>query len=303
MSPAGLGILVAVGIKLLISRTSALLVMLMLLPAGSCGGGGGATATPGAPDGVAAAQALDRLNYYRGLAGSGFVKLDSGLSNGAQKHANWLVLNNVNLASLGLAAHEEVPGTPGYSLEGYSAGRNSVIYEGVGPGEAVDNWFRTFYHRLGMLDPNLSRVGFGMAGSFVVLDIASGRITGALATPAAVVYPCPGQINVPVDYKREIPHPIPGDDSLGIPITAEFFGPFGFVISEVSAGLTNLDTGLPVEVYLQTPGNPFLKGWDYSQLVSIIPKDPLAGGGHYEVSMNGRVDGSFYNYEWIFTTR
>lgn len=277
--------------------------MLTLLLAASCGGGGGGSAIPGSPDGVAAARALDRLNYYRGLAGSGFAKLDSKLSDGAQKHANWLVMNNVNLATVGLAAHEELPGTPGYSLAGYNAGHNSVIYEGVGPVEAVDNWFRTLYHRLGMLDPNLTKVGFGLAGSFVVLDIGSGRNTGALATPAAVVYPCPGQINVPVDYKREIPHPITGDDSLGIPITAEFFGPFGYDVSDISASLTDLDSGDSVPFYFQTPGNPFLQDWDYGQLLCLIPKNPLRGGGHFEVGLTGYVDGSRYNYEWVFTTR
>ena len=33
---------------------------------------------------------------------------------------------------------------------------------GVGPVEAVDNWMNTLYHRLGLLDPNLQRIGFGV---------------------------------------------------------------------------------------------------------------------------------------------
>jgi Cysteine-rich secretory protein family len=289
-----------VGARLLILLTTAPAALLLCA---ACGGGGSSSPAPGAGDFVAAAQTLDRLNYYRGLAGVGFVSLDPDLSDGAQKHANWLVLNSIQLATVGLAAHEEIPGTPGYTSEGYEAAHNSVIYQGVGHVEAVDNWFRTLYHRLGMLDPNLSEVGFGMAGDYVVLDIASGRVTGPLATPAAVVYPCPGQTVVPVDYKREIPHPIEGDDSLGIPITAEFFGPFGYVISDVSAQLVNLDNGANVDIYMQTPGNPFLRDWDMGQLVCIIPEDPLAKGSHYQVSMSGRADGSFYNYEWVFTTR
>jgi hypothetical protein len=284
------------------------LILLALLCA-ACGGGAALSAPwPGhAGDGsgmdyTAASAAVARLNYYRALSGITPVELDYGLSHGCQMHANYLVLNRIDLRTVGLGAHEEDSALAGFSFSGAQAGLSSVIYQGVGPVAAIDFWMQTFYHRLGLLDPNLKRVGFGTHGGYQVLDVQQGRVRGTLAVPGSALYPAPGIIEVPGFMKEEIPQPVPGDNSVGIPVTVEFFGNAGWSITSVTTQLLNLDTAAIVPCYVQTPGSPLLEDWDYAQLIALIPEDPLPRG-HYMTNVAAIVDGQPWGAQWDFSVR
>ncbi|MCC7478820.1 CAP domain-containing protein [bacterium] len=285
------------------------LTALCVVFASACGGGGSATTPwpnyPGEEIKVnmsAANAAIERLNIYRAQAGVPPVTLDLDLSYGAQAHANYLDYNGISLSVVGLSAHEESPSLPGYTTEGKTAARNSVIYQGVAPVEAIDNWTRTFYHRIGMFDPNLLRVGFGSSGGYQVMDINRGRMKGFGAEAAVVAYPGPGMSNVPSSFKEEIPMPV-SDTKMGIPITVEFFGGLGQEISEVTATITDTRNGNTIPYYMQLPYRPLLPDWRYEGLVALIPKDPLPGNTVIEVAMNGMVDGDAYSVTWQFATR
>ncbi len=275
----------------------------------SCGGGGSATTpwpnNPGDEIKVnmaAATAAVNRLNVYRAQAGVPPVTLDLDLSYGAQAHANYLDYNGISLQVVGLSAHEESPAMPGYTTEGKTAARNSVIYQGVTALEAIDNWTRTFYHRIGMFDPNLLRVGFGSAGGYQVMDINRGRMKGPGAESAVVAYPGPGMTSVPTSFKEEIPMPVE-DSKMGIPITVEFFGSLGQNIDDVSATITDTRSGKTIPYYVQLPYNPLLPDWRYNNLVALIPRDPLPGGTVIEVAMSGLIDGEAYSVTWQFSTK
>jgi hypothetical protein len=279
----------------------------LMLPVLGCGGGG-ATSVPQSGNVdvnyTAAAAAMDRFNLYRSLAAVQPVELDSYLSLGCQYHAIYLTVNNVSLRDVQLAAHSEDPSLPGYSSRGDQAGRSSIIYQGVTPVEAIDNWMRTFYHRLGMLDPNLHYVGFGSQADYQVMDVLSGRVGGLVAAPGAVIYPAPGMTNVPRDYKREIPHPIPGDDKLGIPITIEFFGTWGRYIAQVDSKVVDVTAGgTAIPCYVQTPNKPFLADWAENQVIALIPMDPLPAVHTIRVEVNAMIDGERWSAEWEFSTQ
>lgn len=278
----------------------------LLLLVSSCGGGGSSAVV--VPDKVsvnypAANEAVERYNLYRSLAHVPPVELDSYLSLNCQYHAYYLAINKIDLRSAELAAHSEDPDLPGYTSRGDYAGRSSIIYQGVTPVEAIDNWFRTFYHRLGLLDPNLHYIGFGTLQEYQLLDLLSGRVTGPIAIASSVHYPSTGMTNVPLDYKREIPHPIPGDESLGIPITVEFFGSAGLHIVRVESQVVDLDTNAIVDCYRQLPNEPYLPEWSQDQLIALIPCDPLLSGHTYKVSISALVDGENWSDEWTFSTR
>jgi len=271
-----------------------------------CGGGQATVQQPGTADVnyAAAAAAMERFNLYRTLAAVQPVELDTYLSLGCQYHANYLTLNNVNLRDVQLAAHTEDPSLSGYSSRGDHAGKSSIIYQGVAPVEAIDNWMRTFYHRLGLLDPNLHYVGFGSQADYQVMDVLSGRVTGLVAAPGAVIYPAPGMTGVPRDYKREIPHPIPGDDKLGIPISIEFFGTWGHYIARVESKVTDLDAGgAYIPCYVQTPNDPFLAEWTEEQVIALIPMDPLPSNHTIRAEVSAMIDGERWTAEWEFTTQ
>lgn len=292
----------------LAARAVALLALGALLA--GCGGGGAlpAEAWPGhADEGLgmdyaSASTALARLNYYRALSGVPPVELNYGLSRGCQLHANYLAINRIDLGSVGLRAHEEDQAAPGYSFAGELAAKNSVIFQGVGPVAAIDKWFQTLYHRLGLLDPNLQRIGWGTVSGYQVLDVHQGRVNHNYAATATVVYPAVGITNVPGGFNEEIPHPVAGDTSLGIPITVEFFGDLGRSILAVDTQLLNTGTAATVPCYVQYPGHPLLDGWDYQQVIALIPRQPLAQG-RYMVDISAFVDGRSWNEEWSFSVR
>lgn len=251
----------------------------------------------------AAYDAVFRFNEHRRSAGVQTVELDYDLSRGCQLHADYLKQNSISLHSVGLSAHTEDSLNHLYSEAGASAGGSSVIYEGVTAVDAVDRWMRTFYHRLGLLDPNLHYVGYGSSGSYQVMDVLHGRIRGEYSAADIVFYPPAGAVDIPGRFEEEIPWPVPGDGELGIPISAEFFGPLEYNINSVEAWLQDLSTGQLVPCHLQYPGQPLLEDWDTPGVIALIPKDPLAGSHTYRVHMAAIVNREPWKQSWDFSTR
>ena len=266
-------------------------------------GSGAAVVPGGASPFFATTAAVDRLNYYRQQAGLPLAPNNAGLSTGCQAHADYLVRNAISLPTAQLGAHTEDPLSPGFSADGALAGENSIIFQGVAAQTAVDQWLQTLYHRLGLFDPNLKKVGCGAAGDFLVLDDTRGRVRGITALSTYTLFPPAGWTDVPPDYRREIPHPVPGDDSLGIPITVEFFGEQGLSITDVSTTVTDARSGAVLPCYVQWPGHPLLPGWDYQQLIVAIPQDPLPAQCPVEVDITASVDDGPWHAHWVFTTR
>jgi len=254
-------------------------------------------------DESSASTAVAILNHYRSLGSLAPVTLDDDLCKGCQLHANYLAANSVSLASVGLQAHTETAGALGYTTQGAHAAGNSVIYEGVSPTVAVNNWMQTLYHRLGMMDPNLTRVGFGSSHGYQVMDIGSGRLRGWVAHDSISIFPWPGMTGIGGAYIREIPHPIPDDNEIGVPITIEFFGMRGLQIGQPTVTLKDLTHGNALGAYVEYPGHPFLPEWDLSQLIAIIPHAPLPGGSTIQVEVNAQVDGGPFSAKWQFTTK
>ena len=131
---------------------------------------------------------IDRLNYYRALAGLPAVVENSRLSRADRAHARYLVENFANDVTQGASAHFENPANPGYSIAGDGAGRRSdvalrkVILESpLGAAQdqvgdaAVDEWIAGPFHRFDLLDPTVTSAGWGNAreddASAAVLEV------------------------------------------------------------------------------------------------------------------------------------
>lgn len=248
-----------------------------------------------------AVQALARLNRHRRAAGAAESVLDEELSRGCLAHARYLLRNAGHPSTQGLGIHDEDPKLPGYSEEGRRAGRNAVIIAGGSPAAAVDDWMATFYHRIPLLDPELSRVGFGGVrggpnGRVTVMDAFSGR-----GRQGPVLFPLPGQKDVPLRL-------LPGEAEVtavpetrvqpsGFPVTATF--PGGAEVRGAFATLTDGE-GKPVEVWVMSPEKhePFAR----ANTVGVVPQEPLKPGTTYTVKLGARVAGKVWSREWKFTT-
>ncbi|MGH7949302.1 MAG: FHA domain-containing protein, partial [Candidatus Binataceae bacterium] len=147
---------------------------------------------------------VERVNYYRSIAGLTPVVENPVLSDGAFKHARYLIENYGEIiragGDLGAAAHDETETKPWYTPEGRAAAKNSNLYEGCSRprvAEFIDGWVTAPFHRLAILDPSLTHVGWGFHennGCWVaVLDLHP--MEGAKTKAATVVrFPADGAV-------------------------------------------------------------------------------------------------------------
>lgn len=257
-------------------------------------------------------EVLDHVNGFRERAGLEKAKLNPALSKGCDLHALYVVRNE----SRGLAAHDEDLAGIGYTAEGARAGARSVLSQfrvDETPRDAVDGLVATLYHRLGVLDPDLTEVGIGWAyrkdgmGQFV-MDVGS---PGARREPKPypIVYPANGQADVPLDFglgAGEQPNPVPvAGAKAGYPVTIQFTAG-GWKPSDVEAGLFAGGTE-EVPVWLSTPEKPARADRPQPWVVCLIPKQALRPASTYVVRlrcrMADRAGRPSFSGDWSFTTR
>lgn len=114
-------------------------------------------AAPNPPYIAADSGYLASVNYYRAMAGLGPVTEDATLMGGAANHSCYMLNNGI--------AHDEIPGRPGYTPEGDAAGNsgNVAVTSDINATTKsfVDLWMTGPFHAIGVLRPNLQRVGYG----------------------------------------------------------------------------------------------------------------------------------------------
>ena len=117
---------------------------------------------------------ITRLNHYRLMAGVAPVTENQRLSAADRAHARYLVKNFEDGVTQGASAHGEAPGNRYYTIDGDGAARRGdialrkVVLESPMdsvPGEiadaAVDEWIAGPFHRVDLLDPSVTSVGWG----------------------------------------------------------------------------------------------------------------------------------------------
>lgn len=261
--------------------------------------------------GEATAQGVvDRMNYFRKLAGLEPVVLDEKLCAPCEAHAKYLVLHDDRVWTSGanrIDPHDELKDLDGYSDEGRKAGKASII-AWVEPILAVNNHMEGHFHRVPILDPALKRIGFGVqkGGSYgwaCVFDVISG-LQGPKAgetRPPFVNFPVDDQKDVPTQYYDEMPDPIPQATSktAGYPITVTF--PLGKKVTAAQATLVTGAKKSPVEFWFSTPEKP-ADPLMQRNTICLIAKAPLALKTTYTVTVNAVVDGQAWTKTWNFTT-
>lgn len=254
---------------------------------------------------------LDQFNVHRERAGVAKVKLLEALSKGCDLHALYLAKNNRK----GLDAHDESTDEIGYTKEGAEAGKRAVICafsSGGDPREAVDSLMGMPYHRIKMLDPDLSSVGIGWAyrangEAPFVMDVGTMDHT-AKAKSYPVLYPVPDQKEIPLEFglgRGELPNPVPVEAATpGYPITLQFdYG--GWRPLETEAHL--YVDGKEVPCWVSSPQKPAREDIPQPLWVGLIPKEKLRPETTYTVKFAckqaGRENTPPYSKEWSFTTR
>ena len=313
------------------SLIPALLIAALLT---ACGGGGSdsggtppaSTATPGpqlvqeagapAMSGNIATDGYNWINYRRSQVGLASLARNSLIDTAAQGHSDYLKANNT-------VSHDQVAGKPGFTgatladrfvKAGYSLNRaNSYAYGEVIAGATNNSGFylaeeliTAIYHRFAIFEPIFKEAGTGAATgnggyAYFTADFAANNGYGpGLAAGQVVTYPVANQARVATSFSsnNEEPDPVPNQDIVGYPISVhaninDVLGVTAFTVRQRGAASDLTVLLLQRATDPQTP----------LSAAAIIPLAPLAASTTYDVSFNGRVNGTAVTRSWSFSTR
>jgi uncharacterized protein YkwD len=264
--------------------------------------------------GNAAGDGLSFLNTIRSNAGLAQFTTNAGLVTAATDHATYLVANTAS-------GHYETQGLTGFT--GYdpltrieAEGSYTAIGETVVAGSnlaftdsltGVSLLFDAPYHRLVMLG-DFKSVGIGAVAnaSWEAVNLDYGNVAGQISDTQLVVYPYPGQTNVPVSWlANESPNPFASQPSyelqtVGYPSVA--LGNLGAKLSSIVFTLTDA-SGNNVPCLAQTPDND---STDLSNGAMCVPYAPLTPNTRYTEHIAGvsTAGGQLHpiNLTWSWTT-
>ena len=259
------------------------------------------TATAAGP---AADDWLGIVNVYRSQSGLAPVVDNPAWSNGATNHSCWMLLNGI--------AHDETPGSPGYTADGDQAGNSGNVAVSTNssatPRSHIDLWMTGPFHAIGLLRPSLSQAAYGMCASppkptntpwksAATLDVVRGNNWSAAKPATPVVFPGNGATTSLTRFIAETPDPRTfcgwGSQTVGLPLIAMM--PSN--VTNASATLVGPSGPLTTCVLhkANTSGTASaILGSDNA--VVVVPAAPLAKGT-YTVSVNS--DGG--DASWSFT--
>ena len=267
-----------------------------------------AAAAPNAEPGV---NWLDRLNLYRATALLPPVAEDPGLSDAVLEHARYMVVH-------GVVRHSQNRRDSWATPDGAAAAAVSNLAGSIRSTEpdawAVDLWMQAPFHALGILDPALNHVGFGIhraqngrIQTAAGLDVIRGRSTAPPSIAYPIMWPANGASVPLATHTAEYPNPLascPGYKApTGLPVIVQL-GPGDQ--SPLVTGSWIVEDDRPLEhcvfdestyrnrdAVQQQLGRSILAARD---AIVLIPRAPLRPGASYRavVEVDGRV------IDWTF---
>jgi hypothetical protein len=272
-----------------------------------------AASTPRAENVEVSAAWLDRINFYRATASLPPVEEEPGLSATVAQHARYMVV------------HDEIRHTQDHrrswsTPEGAAAAAVSNLAGSLSPMEpdfwAVDMWMQGPFHAVGILDPALQQVGFGIHRALdgkkiqtaAGLDVIRGRSTRPAAVPYPIVWPADGAA-VPIGtHTSEYPSPLTSCRGYRTPTGLPLIVQIGagaevprVTRTAVSDGIRWLEhcvfdesTYHNRDRAAQQLGRTILAARD---AIVLIPREPLTFGSRYRV----QVEASGQSIDWTFS--
>ena len=256
---------------------------------------------------------LERLNFYRATAALPPVSEAPSLSGPVSLHARYMVVHDV-------IRHSEKRRHAGATAEGAEAAAVSNLAASLRADEpdawAVDTWMQGPFHAVGILDPALTQVGFGIhrehngrIQTAAGLDVIHGR---AASAPASIIYPVVWPADgttVPLSAGiREYPNPLTScrgyRTPTGLPLIVQV-GPGEGVPRVTGSWIFDGERALEHCVFDESTyrnGNKAQQRLGRSILAArdaivLIPREPLTRGRSYRAMID--VDGR--HIDWTFT--
>lgn len=263
---------------------------------------------------AAAVTALNAVNALRTAAGAGCATLNLQIVQAATAHCMYYQTNNSANPMCTSNPHMEVMGCTGFTGQspiermraaGFTANGGSEVMAFVNdPQRAVQTWVDSVWHRIPILDPSTSTLGYGSSGSPAAcdtIDFGPGDRAGA---NTVLVYPYDGQTNVTTTFDGSHEGPMPPAPTTGWPSAnpITLYAPKPMITEHV---LTVDGSTEPIEhvwldantANLDATGKSFLRA-----AVFMYANKPYMPNTKYRVRMSGTYQGGMLTKEWTFTT-
>lgn len=229
---------------------------------------------------------LARINELRTKHGLPPVTLEPDLCRGCTLHAEYLQMNHWNGWTY---PREQNLGPKGASKEGERAANRSIIHL-MDSKRAVDIFWRTYYHRIDLISPALSRIGINAHPAHLsVVDVAQvnkGWKDEPWIWADPIFVPCDGATGFPCAASAETPRePVPDLGSRGTPLMVSFRSPF-VKITDFCGTLVEPKNKreIPVPVLVADQ-------WNRYHTFGIVPERPLKTQTWYRVTYSWVCEG------------
>jgi hypothetical protein len=266
---------------------------------------------PPAGSSAKAIEAWTILNNIRLAGGAGCMNMVPELNKSAQAHCDYRAANAGNRACAP-DAHTEVSSCPGFTgttvqrreeAAGYPA--NLVYTEvaltyGDNPKVSIPAWLVTPYHRIPMVDPWTTDMGWGGGPGCDVIDFGRGTVRPPDSTVS--MYPYAGQTDVPVSFNGleapQPPAPAGGwPSSYPVSIYAQRLSVTEHVLTKDGDATPLAHTFLDVKSTGQGPAFA-----SYFTNTAMLYGAAFQPNTTYRVKIVGSYAGGALNVEWTFTT-
>ena len=213
-------------------------------------------------------------------------------------------------ASCTADAHTEISGCPGFTGMDVQSREIAAGYPrmlaytevattfGSNPVAALPNWIDTVYHRIPLLDPWTTDMGYGGADNCDVIDIGRGMSTAQ--QDLVVTYPYDGQTNVPPAWNG-LEGPAPPAPAGGWP-SSYVINIYAQGIKVTEHVLTKDGDTTPLDHVFLDINSPEISGLQpYFRNTVFIYGAAFELNTKYHVKITGTRTGGDLNKEWSFT--
>ncbi len=260
-----------------------------------------------------AVAALAVVNNYRVPAGSGCATMVAEINKAATAHCAYYAM--YAMGDMCVAnPHLEVMGCGGFSgatpgdrmkAAGYSSfGGGEVMAFVNSPQGSVDTWVNSVWHRVPVLDPWTTHLGYGSSATKACDTIDFGRGTTPAPSNTVVAYPYDGQTNIPLAFNGQYEGPMPPEPATGWPSSAPI-SVYAQKIVVTEHVLTKDGDPTPIEhVWLDSQAEIVAQDMRRSltNVMFMYANKPFEANTKYRVKVSGTYTGGALMKEWTFTS-
>jgi hypothetical protein len=260
-----------------------------------------------APPAEAPADAIAALNAENTLRVAMKVpcaNLVLSLCTAAQKYCDDYTTNQGSSTCEASSAHSEVSGCPGFTGADAGTRVKAAGYTGSGwsecmafagnPAGAVKMFVDSVYHRVPVLSPWYTDMGYGGGTGCDIMDFGPG--SAAAAKTLTAFYPYDGQVGVPLSFNGAQEGPTPPAPTTG--------WPSGYPVILYGQGITVTSHQIVVDGTTTPLAHIWLDGdKTLGSLAKVLYTEaPLSANTSYRVTIDGSNSTGSLHFDWAFTT-